>query len=65
MPSMNKIKVRPDDMAKLHRRQPLGEYGPCTYLNCGCPEFKDDPASETLCANCHHERQFHQKPWHT
>ena len=62
---MHKIKVRPVDQAKLHRKQPPGEYGPCSFLNCPCPEFTVDPASETLCATCHHERMFHITDWHT
>ena len=62
---MRKIKLRPVDMAKIHRRQPLGEYGPCSYFNCGCPEFIVNPESEFLCANCHHERKYHKNPWHT
>ena len=62
---MPKVKVRPAELAKIHRSRPLNEYGPCSFENCMCHEFEDDPASGSLCANCHHERQYHMHPWHT
>jgi hypothetical protein len=61
--SMPKIKIRPADMAKIHRTKPPGQYGPCEFHYCGCPEFQDNPEFMDDCANCHHSRRYHTKMW--
>ena len=58
---MPKIKIRPADMAKIHRTKPPGEYGPCEMHYCSCPEFQENQEAEDDCANCHHGRRYHTK----
>ena len=37
---MPRIKIRPADMAKIHKTQPPGDYGRCQFRYCGCPEYR-------------------------
>ena len=37
---MPKIKIRPSDMAKIHRTKPPGEDGPCQMNYCWCRNFR-------------------------
>jgi len=62
---MAKVHIRPQDLAKIHRTQPLNEYGPCQVEFCMCHEFTENPGMEDICGNCHHHRQEHEHPWHT
>ncbi|WML67059.1 MAG: hypothetical protein METHP_00538 [Methanoregula sp. SKADARSKE-2] len=58
---MPKIKIRPADMAKIHKTHPLGEYGPCEFAYCSCPEFFPGEISDIICNNCGHDRRYHAK----
>ena len=58
---MPRIKIRPADMAKIHKTQPPGDYGRCQFRYCGCPEYQENPASEDICGNCFHDRRYHVK----
>ena len=59
--SMPRIKIRPVDMARIHKNSPPAEYGRCQFRYCGCPEYQENPASEDICGNCYHNRRYHVK----